>query len=210
MVKQSELEALVLFALYEHYQAHSNKLELEEVTALLSIDVAAGRVEMALQTLRSAGYVETTRVIFAGQRFEYWLSEEGYKYAEELSDRATTDDREDPLALFDAKLIPASDRLVSFKDNQDSRNQAISAIEDAEEIVRSSNELDAEFKEQTLLSVRTGRGFLEKAETFAVGAFRFLVWDRLKAVLEAAIEEAYKVALLAVLMTLGAIIVGLL
>ena len=210
MVKQVELEALVLQALYGHYQARSNKLELSEVNALLSVEVTEGRVEMALETLRSSGYVETTRVVYSGQRFEYWLSEDGYKYAEEILDRAEREQPDDPLAQFDAKLVPASDRMVSFDDNHRDKVHAIQTIEEAEKIVRSSNKIDDDLKEQTLLSVKTGRTFLEEAESFAVGAFRFLIWDRLKAVVETAIEETLKVALTALLMTLGAIVIGLL
>ncbi|MEE4209077.1 MAG: hypothetical protein V2I43_07420 [Parvularcula sp.] len=210
MIKQSELEGLVLLALYEYFQSHSESLELAQVTSLLSIDVPEARVRMALGVLEKNGWSQSSRIMISGQVVKFWLTDKGYKYAEEITERIAAENDDDPLAAIDEQLVPASDRMVTFANNQNAEEQAVMEVEKAEEIIRSSNEIDPSLRNETLISLNAGKDLLQSEKGFAIRAFNFLIWDRLKKAIASAIEEALKVALLAVAMTLGAIIIGLL
>ena len=100
--------------------------------------------------------------------------------------------------------------MVSFKDNQPAKIDAIAAVNEAERIIQSSNSLPSEERENATNSLSSWGELINKTSSFAVGAFKFMVWDRIKAVVESAIEEAYKTTLIGLLITLGTIIVNLL
>ncbi len=111
MVKQAELEALVLFALYNYFQKNSDQLSIGEVARLLDGDIPEGRVRMALGVLEERGLTMSSRVIVSGQIVKYWLTDEGYKHAEELAERS--DDKSDD----ELESAPAADRIVGFDHN---------------------------------------------------------------------------------------------
>ncbi|MDJ0641359.1 MAG: hypothetical protein QNJ15_00945 [Erythrobacter sp.] len=207
MVKQAELEALVLHGLYEYYQRASESLTLEDVQEFLSPDVTDARVELALGVLGGNGWVNIARPIVSGQRTKYSLTDAGYKYAEQLNERA--EHESDPLAKVESQLAPGADRVVSFSDNQRMQEDAIAAVEDAEEVLRSSNQIDPAVRDEAILGSRSWKDGVTKGRAFAVASFKFLVWDRLKAIAEGGIEDAYRVALTGILLTLGTIIVSL-
>jgi len=207
MIRQQELETLVLHTLYEYYQNNTEKLEIEQICSLLEFDVPMGRIQMALETLRASELVEITQVIVSGQKVYFWLSEKGYKYAEELDNRAESS--QNPLGALEAEMAPAAGRIVSFSDNQNARDQAIACLDDANDAIRSSNTLDIEVKQGATASLDAWRGALDKSRAFAISTFKFLVWDRLKAVIEGGIEEVYRAVLVGLMITLATIVLSL-
>ncbi|MBF7011296.1 hypothetical protein QUC32_16650 [Novosphingobium resinovorum] len=110
MIKQAELEAVVLLALYNYFQVHSGSLTISQIKRLLNFDVSERRVEMAVSNLASSGYVDGEYSYVDENGFA--ISDAGYKYAEELEGRANG--RKD---ADESEEVPASDRVVGLDHN---------------------------------------------------------------------------------------------
>jgi hypothetical protein len=108
-----------------------------------------------------------------------------------------------------AKVIPASDRVVTPNHNQSALTDAVDAISKAEDAVSSSNILSLEDKSDTLLHISLGKQLLTKGKSIAVGAVRYLVLDRLKKAFERLIEDALKLVLIAAFLAVAALILSL-
>ncbi|MXO48393.1 hypothetical protein GRI69_09000 [Erythrobacter vulgaris] len=210
-ISQDELKGRVLEALYRHAQSGDRSISAEEAGTLIEGNFGLQRLEMALQSLVSNEFARASYVMNSPTK--YRISEAGYyeveravfNRLEEVEERSS-----DPLATLEQRLIPASDRMVGFGDNQSDADEALAAIEDVSEAIRTSNSLDEALRDETLASVASWKGMVEKGRNFAVGAFRFLVWNRIKAVIEGGIEDAYRYILVGGLLTLGTLILGLL
>ncbi len=176
-----------------------------------NLGIASDRVSLAASRLVKEGYLNARYNIRSGA--SYQISERAYIEIEQARrDDPTVSDALplDPIQSLEAQLAPAAGRMVGFGDNQSDLDQAIESIEDAQNAIRESNQLDPDVRDETAFSLDTWKNLIVKARRFAIGAFQFLVWDRIKAVIEGGIEDAYRVALTAILITLGTIIVGLL
>jgi hypothetical protein len=96
-----------------------------------------------------------------------------------------------------SKIIPASDRIVALDHNQSALIDAIGAVSNAEKAIASSNVLAPDEKSDALLNISNGKALLEKSQSVAIGAVRYLLLDRLKSLFESAIEDALKMMLYA-------------
>ena len=212
VVSQRELEQIVLTAFYDYAQGGDQRLDVSAVGTLLSGEFSKQRLELALRALSRAELLDASYTM--NRPASYSISEEGYKQVErayfdrlEASEIAQTQD--DPLGDMERQLAPAAGRMVTFGDNQAAFEQAISSIEEAEKIVRASNLLDAELRDETIASLGAWTSLIRATKSFAVGAFRYLVWDRLKKVCESAIEDTYRFAMTGLLLALGSLVLGL-
>ncbi len=213
MVTQDELEQLVLNAFYDHAQKGDQKLYVSEVFDLLNGQFGRQRVELAVRALANRELLDGSYSM--NRPSSYSISQAGYRlveqtYLERLTATEAAQAASDPLLLLDQQLAPASSRMVSFGDNQDDYEQAISSVSDAEEVLRASNSLDPIIRDETLASLSAWKSLISAGKRFAVGAFNYLVWDRLKAVMEGGIEDTYRFVIAGILMALGSLIVGLL
>jgi hypothetical protein len=134
-----------------------------------------------------------------------FLEQHGVKNPEE-SDKAALDEVE----TIEAQLIPASDRVVAIGDNLPKRSDIVAQISNAEEAIRSSNEMDADDKADAILSLSLGRKLIEGCKRVVVGVVRYLILDRIKKAFERTIEDVFRVALVAAFVTIGTIILALL
>ena len=212
-ISQAQLEEHVLETFYQYAQKGSERLTIDEVGRMLDGEVGARRVELAVRALANSALLDGSYLMNSPAK--YAISEAGYKQVEaQIFERleATENDKldSDPLARLEAQLAPAAGRMVSFGDNQDSREQALECIGSAQEILRSSNTVEEEARDDAIANLSAWKTLIETARNFAVGAFRFMVWDRLRKVAEKGLEEVYRAALAGILITLGTIIVGLL
>jgi hypothetical protein len=110
---------------------------------------------------------------------------------------------------IERRLIPASDREVSFGDNLPKRSEMLSEIHAAEALIRSSNEMDEDDKADAVLSLGLGAKLIRESKRLVVGAVRYLVLDRLKKAFEGVIEDAFKLVLIAAFVTIGTILLAL-
>jgi hypothetical protein len=212
-VSQTELENLILGEFYRYAQKGTKELTFDDVHRMLGGSFGLRRVELAVRALAEAGLLEGSH--FMNSPSTYLISDAGYKKVENsIFERVAAAGAEkvetDPILSLENRLAPASGRMVSFGDNQHAREQVIECVHQAEEILRSSNTLEEGVREDALAYLSAWRKLVETAKNFAVGAFRFMVWDRLRKVIEKGLEDAYRAALVGILITLGTIIVGLL
>ena len=123
MIRQAELEALILYAFHEYYQSGSERLELHQVSSLLSVDVTDARIELALKALSVNSWIHIDYPFVSTQPTRYSLTDEGYKYAEELLERGEGRVDSDDTTL----KAPASDRIVGFDHNSSEFRQIAEA-----------------------------------------------------------------------------------
>lgn len=155
MIKQAELEGLVLFGLYNYYRESSDQLSLVEVTRLLELDVPAARVEMALGVLKQRGLVMSSRIIVSGQVVKYWLTDEGYKYAEEIAEKSEDQSTEE------SETAPAADRIVGFDHNSSEFRQILLEAEKLELNLDRPNDI-GDMSPRALDVAREEVGFLKR------------------------------------------------
>ena len=157
MVKQEELEALVLAALYSHYQNNGAALSLQEITSITSADVTPARVELALGTLLSRRFVECSRVIISGQTVKYWLTDSGYKFAEEIFN-SSKDEQSDLIE----KGAPAADRIVGFDHNSSEFRSVLKELDALKAELKQANDVG----EMSVRSVEVAREEVEEIERY--------------------------------------------
>ena len=109
-----------------------------------------------------------------------------------------------------SRLIPASDRIVTQTDNQPKRVETLAAVAQAITSIESSNVMLPNEKAETLTYLNAGQSILEKCNNFAIGAIRYLILDRLKLAFEGAIEDAFKITLVSIFLTIAAYLLTLL
>lgn len=115
----------------------------------------------------------------------------------------------DELDELIAKLGPASDRLISTKDNQVQRQAVVQELATIRTTLAGSNELDPEEKADVIVSLTAAEELAEQSDTWFAGAMKYLVFDRVKKAFERTIEDAIRVAILSSLAILAAIIMAL-
>ena len=126
--------------------------------------------------------------------------------------RIPGDDGLDDLAavnLLTAKIAPASDREVSFGDNKGARDDLVAEIAKAEEAIRGSNEMRADEKSDSLISLDLGKSLILKSINFSIGAVRYLILDRIKKAFEKVIEDVFRIALILCFIAIATAIVAL-
>ena len=107
-----------------------------------------------------------------------------------------------------SKLAPASNRTISFTDNQDLCAKLVDGVKSIEEKLNSSNELDPEEKSDVAVSLEASVSLFQKSKTFLVGAFQYLVLERIKKAFEKTIEDAIRLSILGLLATLVTLIMA--
>ena len=198
--------------MYTYSQTGDKSLDAEQVSQMLDGQFGVQRVNLALRALDRDGFLTSYSVMGSGQKFA--ISESGYLEVESsILARVNQIDYEasaNPLDSIERELAPASGRMVTFGDNQSAHEQAIVCIEQATETIRRSNIMSEADKSEAVISLDSWKGLIQSARSFAIGAFRYLVWDRIKAVIEGSIEDTYRLVLTGLLITLGTIVVSLL
>ncbi len=212
-VTQVELEERVLEIFYKHARDQDGELNVGHVQAKLDGNFGGRRVELAIQALADAKLLRGSYFIDAPSQYE--ITESGYKQVEEayfarLNAVESEKAEADPVESLERKLAPAAGRMVSFGDNQEQKDQLLIAVNEAREIIRSSNQLDADDRDDAVGNISAWNRLVQDSKSFAVDAFKFLVWDRITKVIEKGIEDAYQALLVGLLITLGTIVVGLL
>ncbi|MDT0575107.1 hypothetical protein RM533_02775 [Croceicoccus sp. F390] len=206
---QLELERAVLFALYNFAQKQGGRVNAVGIQQILPEQITETRISLALGQLERSGFVFSFHARFSKSPTDYEITDQGYKEAEKIVGEAERLEA-DPIASLEMQLAPAAGRMVSFGDNQDNREQMIALVEQAKETIRSSNSINEAVRDDAVAHLSAWKGLIENSKTFAVGAFRFMVWDRIKKVIEGEIEDVYLITLTCTLITLGTIMVGLL
>ena len=209
IVTHEELQSLIMNLMFDAMNQDAGWLGPIKIGEVLG--VASDRIALAATALVRQGHLRARHNMRTGS--SYQISESGYVEIEEWRRQDDQGHREieaDPILALEAQLAPAADRMVSFGDNQDDEAHVLAQLEEAQRVLNSSNLLDSTLRDETNLSLETWKNLAANGRRFAIGAFRYLVWDRLKAVVEGGIEDAYRVALTAIIITLGTIIIGLL
>ena len=208
-ISHDELQAKIIDLMFDAMNGDFGWIGADLIGQQLSI--ASDRVTLAATRLVREGHLHARYNTRAGAKYQ--ITEKAYLEVEEWRQRNAEIQQQavsDPLQSIESRLVPAADRLVTFDDNQRDLEQVVEAIDDARGVIQSSNTLDVQLRDDTSLSLNTWKNLVVKSKRFAVGAFKYLVWDRLKAVIEGGIEDVYRLALTALLITIGTIIVGLL
>lgn len=213
LISQADLEDRILIAFYDYAQKGDDKLVAVDVQRMIEGDLGLQRIDLALRALAKRAMLNPSYV--AGRPAKYSITDVGYKevekaYLTQLEAAESAKIENDPILELEQQFAPAAGRMVTFGDNRNVKEQAIESVEQVEQIIRASNSLDPDLRDETVASLGAWKSLIDNAKAFAVGAFRFLVWDRIKKVIEKGIEDAYALALTGLLITLGTIIVGLL
>jgi len=127
---------------------------------------------------------------------------------EALRAASILENQQSDLEKLGNQIAPASDRLILFSDNQDLSTSLITGTDEIRQIIESSNELDPIERSDVSVSLNAFRTLVEKSKSFVVGAFRYLVIERLKKAFEKTIEDALRLAIMGVLAMLTAIILA--
>lgn len=109
-----------------------------------------------------------------------------------------------------AKVAPASDRLVTIGHNFDLSQQLINGVEKISEKIAASNILPVDEKSDVRESLGLLQRLVGSSKTMLVGAFRYLVLERLKKAFEKTIEDALSAAIVLILAGLVALILAVL
>ena len=136
----------------------------------------------------------------------HWISRIAEDFKDEIEISNYLNPKAENLDAISKKLAPASDRFVSIGDNSSLAVQISNGVKDIEDQISSSNELDPEEKSDTLISLGLARKLFDNSTRVLVGAFRYLVVERLKKAFEKTIEDAFRLSILAILSTLVAAI----
>jgi len=124
-----------------------------------------------------------------------------------IRDFLTVDRPDEDLSALSNRLAPASDRIVRLDDNRALVEQLEQGISEIERTIISSNELDADEKSDVLISQGAAKSIFTMSKAAFVGAFRYLVLDRIKKAFESALEDAFRVLIIGVL---GALVAAIL
>ena len=111
------------------------------------------------------------------------------------------------LQSLSTKLAPAAGRFVELSHNQATAQIVIDGIADIAGKIEASNELNPSEKADVLISLGAARQIFERSKTALIGAFQYLVLERLKKAFEKTIEDVFRLAIIA---TLGIIVAALL
>lgn len=98
-------------------------------------------------------------------------------------------------------LAQASDRVVPFNHNSVEFKNFVGSIEGSIDALDESNALEPEFKSAFVSMLETGLELLRKGSKAALGALRFLIFDRLKEAYSSAMEESLKLVIQGALLT---------
>ncbi|MXO61617.1 hypothetical protein [Qipengyuania oceanensis] len=207
-VSHEDLQAQIVELLFDAMNQDAGFVGPDQIGQ--NLNISGDRVTLAASALVRKGYLQARYNTRSGARYQ--ISEQAYLDVEERRAKemeVVGKSSSDPIQALEEQIAPAAGRMVSFGDNQSDADQAIEIIEEATSALRSSNKIDTELRDETVINLDTWKGMVAKGQRFAVGAFRFLVWDRIKAVIENGIEDIYRVALVTALITLGTLIVAL-
>lgn len=212
-ISQAELEKKVLELFFNEAQKNAGQISQEDVAVRLNSEFGQQRINLAIRSLSDRGLVEGE--YDPGFGVLYAISDKGYKqaeltYFERLEAVEASQAQSDPVREMERQLAPAAGRMVSFGDNQAALDQAVLSVEQAENILNASNMLDPELRDESIASLTAWSSLIKATKSFAVGAFRYLVWDRLKKICESAIEDTYRFAITGLLLALGTLVLGLL
>lgn len=150
-------------------------------------------------------FKDVSKVLGGYDAWSFRLSAEGYRKVEQ--DFRDHDDvrrflgivEEDSFETISRKLLPASDRLVTLGDNSDLSRTLLHGVEEIEQKIVSSNLLPTDEKSDVIESLSAFKNLVDRSKTLIVGAFRYLVLERLKKAFEKIIEDAFRLAILTVL-----------
>ena len=106
------------------------------------------------------------------------------------------------------RVAPASDRVISFSDNQELAGKLTDGIVAVNAQLSTSNSLDPDEKSDVAISLMASVSIFQKSQTFLIGAFRYLVLERIKKAFEKTIEDAIRIAVIGLLGTLIALILA--
>jgi hypothetical protein len=146
--------------------------------------------------------------------WSFSISSEGYRKVEadfadenEVAEFLGGEKRNDIDGLID-QVAPASDRLIQFTDNQDLSSKLVDGINAINSKLDGSNQLDPDEKADVAVSLNAAISMFQKSKSFLVGAFRYLVLERVKKAFEKSIEDVIRLAVLGLLATLVPLILA--
>ncbi len=157
-------------------------------------------------------FSEISKVLGGYEQWSFRISGQGARYIEEqypeedkLKKFLGINEAED-ISSISAKLAPAADRYVNLEHNSASKQEIVDGIQKIEKEIQSSNALEEDEKSETILSLTLARRLFEKSKQVLVGAFRYLVVERIKKALERTIEDALRASIIAILIAIIPII----
>jgi hypothetical protein len=150
-IAQSALDNAVLFKLFVHAQTSDERLDKEGIANLFEIPISPRRVELALDNLERRDYV--SRWAANGSCS---IQVPGYRVVEEqlgavdsfMSQYANAGDDWLSRQTVGVLGIPAADRIVSRKDNQEVVQEIEETIDQIEDELLKNNEVGAELGEE--------------------------------------------------------------
>jgi len=186
--KTLEKTVLIGFLQFLHESDQAEYLDFEEIPSHCSLTISRVMLYKVLDSLLKRGWVENfvQEAVEDGDLFTLTLK--GIEAAERSI--ASLDD-----VARSISTIPAADRVVELSDNQVSEAQK--KLEEATEVVRSSNQLEPE-KRAWLIEQFSFAKLLVGAKKVSTSAFRNLVIEPLYTAWKAVAEDSGKEALLAV------------
>lgn len=208
----SEFESTILLALYqEHVHFGINDIvSFQSMVDKYGIIPKPGWLLEAQKSLLGSGYINGPRNAGSDHMAVGQISGRGMKKIEDqwgsdegvglpLSPLSSGPESADNIAELSARLIPASDRFVVLGDNAAMVDEIDKNLDQIEGLVRSSNQLEIGEKNDTSLSLSLARNLINQSSKVLVGAFNYLVVERLRKVFERSIEDALKLSILALL-----------
>ncbi len=168
-------------------------------------------LSMAAKHLETEGKIERRELV--GAEIRGRLTGIGITYIDEkYGDKDGVGTILEPASETDsalAKIVPASDRIVTLNHNHPKFSETLEALAEAEQAISSSNMLTVDEKSDTILHISLGKKLLSQGKSFAIGAIRYLLLDRLKKSFESLIEDAFKVVLVAAFLAVAAFLISL-
>lgn len=213
-----------LVATYDLSERTGQELvETGEIFAKYPISRRPNWIVRALLDFANRGLIQQTLTHNDELSQSVWLTAAGMREAERLMQSGvvlfSADDFGDttsdvPTATeFDtilARVVPASDRLVTLGDNSEFSQSLLNGVDHITEKIKASNSLPVDEKSDVIESLSVFQALVRRSKTLMVGAFRYLVLERVKKAFEKIIEDALRLAILAILASLAITILAVL
>jgi hypothetical protein len=217
----TRFEKELLVAAYIYGEEHGEDyIGIRELIDNFQLEPRPNWIQRALQSYVDYGYSVDVRHIGQEMDQSVSLTGPGVREAEQLIDEGIVPQRREkersgggPTSEMDRlahALLPASDRYVTPQHNSEPFASAVAKVEGARECIVRSNAIGPEDRSDAIVHLDAGLSLLRRTRSFAVGAIRYLVLDRLKKAFEGVIEDAFKAVLLTAFVALAGYLLTLL
>lgn len=199
----TELETrLIAAAYYTSNRLDKDSVTISEIAAEFNFPMPDRFLKIALTHLSDMGYSEEKMFGGALEDQRIWLTALGIREAEAIIERDETDVLE---FRNEMQAAPASDRTVSFSDNQADVEVAKQNIGSAIQVIAASNSLAPEEKDVWIGLLEQGKALLNNPKTY-LAAVSALLLKPLYDAYASVIEESSKPVILAAIEAVRALL----